>query len=96
MNEEIVHGTNIDYINLIGYVESNDMGNDIVENAIENWVDIESFLSYFAFQIFIDNRDWPGNNIKFWKPFNDENLIHVYYYKRILFNFMKTDSIVVF
>jgi len=67
LDEEIVHGTNTDYINLIGYVESNDMNDDIVENAIENWVDIESFLSYFAFQIFIDNRDWPGNNIKFWR-----------------------------
>lgn len=67
LDEEIVHGTNTDYINLIGYVESNNMNDDIVENAIENWIDIDSFLSYFAFQIFIDNRDWPGNNIKFWR-----------------------------
>ena len=39
----------------------------LVENALENWIDIESYMSYQAFQIFVDNRDWPGNNIKFWR-----------------------------
>ena len=24
-------------------------------------------MQYEAFQIFVDNRDWPGNNIKFWR-----------------------------
>jgi hypothetical protein len=43
------------------------MGDPIVQNALENWIDVESYMSYQAFQIFIDNRDWPGNNIKFWR-----------------------------
>lgn len=64
---EVVNGTRTDYLNLINYIESNDMNDEIVQNALENWIDIDSFLSYHAFQIFIDNRDWPGNNIKFWR-----------------------------
>ena len=64
---EIVNGTRTDYQNLIEYIESNNMNDVIVQNALENWIDIDSFLSYHAFQIFIDNRDWPGNNIKFWR-----------------------------
>ena len=29
-------------------------------------------MAYQSFQIFIDNRDWPGNNIKFWRDhYND-------------------------
>ena len=68
VNEEnIVHGTNIDYVNLLDYLDNQDMGDPIVQNALENWIDIESYMSYQAFQIFIDNRDWPGNNIKFWR-----------------------------
>ena len=68
VNEEnIVHGTNIDYVNLLDYLENQDMGDPIVQNALEQWIDIESYMSYQAFQIFIDNRDWPGNNIKFWR-----------------------------
>ena len=43
------------------------MNDPIVENALDNWIDIESYMSYQAFQIFVDNRDWPGNNIKFWR-----------------------------
>jgi len=68
VNEEnIVHGTNIDYVNLLDYLEGQNMGDPIVQNALEQWIDIESYMSYQAFQIFIDNRDWPGNNIKFWR-----------------------------
>ena len=68
VNEEnIVHGTNIDYVNLLDYLQNQDMGDLIVQNALKNWIDIESYMSYQAFQIFIDNRDWPGNNIKFWR-----------------------------
>ena len=68
INEEnIVHGTNADYQILMNYLETQEMNDPLVQNAIENWIDIESYMSYQAFQIFIDNRDWPGNNIKFWR-----------------------------
>ena len=66
-DENIVHGTNADYIELIDYLETQEMNDPIVENALDNWIDIESYMSYQAFQIFVDNRDWPGNNIKFWR-----------------------------
>ncbi len=63
----IIHGTNSDYINLLDYLETEDINNISVQNAIENWIDIESYFNYQVFQIYIDNRDWPGNNIKFWR-----------------------------
>jgi len=66
-NGEAIHGTNTDYLNLLDYIENNDMNDPLVQTALENWIDIESYMSYQAFQIFIDNRDWPGNNIKFWR-----------------------------
>jgi hypothetical protein len=64
---EAIHGTNTDYMNLLDYIENNDMNDPLVQTALENWIDIESYMSYQAFQIFIDNQDWPGNNIKFWR-----------------------------
>ena len=66
-DENIVHGTNSDYKILLDYLNDQDMAEPIVQNALENWIDIESYMSYQAFQIFVDNRDWPGNNIKFWR-----------------------------
>ena len=64
-DRNIINGTNMDYINLINYIESHEINDLLVQNAIANWIDIQSFLTYQAFQIYIDNRDWPGNNIKF-------------------------------
>src|SRR5690625_6473894 len=29
--------------------------------------DINSFADYYAAQIFYGNRDWPGNNIRYWR-----------------------------
>ena len=66
-DRNIVHGTNADYQILINYLDSQNMNDPIVSSALENWIDLESYMSYQAFQIFIDNRDWPGNNIKFWR-----------------------------
>ena len=66
-DENIVHGTNSDYKILLDYLNDQDMAEPIVQNALENWIDIESYMTYQAFQIFVDNRDWPGNNIKFWR-----------------------------
>lgn len=30
-------------------------------------VDIDNYMHYLAMQLFIDNRDWPGNNYKVWR-----------------------------
>ena len=29
---------------------------------------VSCFIDYNVAQIYFDNRDWPGNNIKFWRP----------------------------
>jgi hypothetical protein len=31
-------------------------------------MDINNFIDYYIAQIFFANTDWPGNNIKFWRP----------------------------
>ncbi|MCH5324808.1 MAG: CotH kinase family protein [Eubacterium sp.] len=35
-------------------------------------VDIDNYMHYLAMQLFIDNRDWPGNNYKAWRYVADE------------------------
>jgi hypothetical protein len=36
-------------------------------------VDIDNLMLYYAIQIYIDNRDWPGNNIRMWKYYADKD-----------------------
>lgn len=35
---------------------------------INRIVDINEFLNYFLAEIYVVNRDWPGGNIKAWRP----------------------------
>ncbi|MEM1095635.1 MAG: CotH kinase family protein [Bacteroidota bacterium] len=35
-------------------------------------IDIENFIDYQVAQNFFVNTDWPGNNIKFWRPQTDD------------------------
>ena len=35
-------------------------------------VDIDNLMMYYAIQIYIDNKDWPGNNFKAWRYYPSE------------------------
>ncbi|MDD6094163.1 MAG: chitobiase/beta-hexosaminidase C-terminal domain-containing protein, partial [Clostridia bacterium] len=35
--------------------------------ALEEKVSVEDLLSYFAFEIYCNNLDWPGNNVEIWR-----------------------------
>jgi len=65
---ELIHGDDSEYIELLNFLESNSfISNSTYESAADQ-IDIENFIIYNIAQIFFDNTDWPGNNIKYWKP----------------------------
>lgn len=68
---EVIHGSNEEYFELLNMINNEDLENDVVYDEIKSKIDIDNLLDYFATQIYIDNTDWPGNNIKFWKPKNN-------------------------
>ncbi|MCD4664817.1 MAG: CotH kinase family protein, partial [Bacteroidales bacterium] len=35
---------------------------------VKDWMDIENFVDYQIFEIFIGNQDWLSNNTRFWRP----------------------------
>lgn len=35
-------------------------------------VDLDNLMLYYAIQIYIDNKDWPGNNFKAWRYYPSE------------------------
>ncbi|MGH1434921.1 MAG: CotH kinase family protein [Lewinella sp.] len=68
----IVEGSNTDYLNLIAFVNNNDLSNDNLFAQVEEEVDIENYILYQLSQIYFDNTDWPGNNIKYWRSPNSK------------------------
>ena len=66
-NSEVVHGTNQDYLNLIDFITNNNLAIPSNYEYVKTQVDIDNFIIYNVIQIYGDNQDWPGNNIKYWK-----------------------------
>ena len=64
---EVVEGTNQEYNALINYISSTNLSVDANFDYVRERIDIPNYTMYQVAQIYINNQDWPGNNIKFWK-----------------------------
>lgn len=64
---EVISGTNEHYTKLIDMLRSSDVTDPSVYEAVEQAIDIDNFIDYQIAQIYFDNGDWPGNNIRFWR-----------------------------
>ena len=67
-NGWIIEGDNQHYNDLLQFISSRDMTRPENMAYVETQMEVDNYIDYQAFQIYIDNRDWPGNNIKFWRP----------------------------
>jgi hypothetical protein len=65
-NGEVVEGSNTSYNELIDYVTNNSLSVQSNYDYVASQVDIDNIITYQIAQIYFDNTDWPGNNIKFW------------------------------
>ena len=41
-----------------------DMTKDTNYEALNQWLDVDGYLSYMAYNIYLCNKDWPNNNIR--------------------------------
>ncbi|MEN8155614.1 MAG: CotH kinase family protein [Bacteroidota bacterium] len=64
----VIQGDNQHYVALLDFLNSNDVMNPQNYAWIKSQMDIQNFINYQLAQIYYDNRDWPGNNIKYWRP----------------------------
>lgn len=66
-NANILEGTNTDYLQLIEFIENNSLSDASAYQWVSERMDIENFMIYSIAQIYFNNTDWPGNNIKYWR-----------------------------
>ncbi len=63
----IQEGDTSDWQTLYDYMVSNSLATDAKYNYIKTRLDPDNFMDYFIANIFLDNSDWPGTNIVFWR-----------------------------
>jgi hypothetical protein len=60
------------YLNLINFVNENDLSSQEHYNYVLTQIDIESFTDYEITEIFAANTDWPGVNVMNWRTRTDD------------------------
>lgn len=61
------HGDASAFLALYDFVKNNDLSIKSNYEALCKQIDIQNFIDYQLFEIFIGNYDWPANNMKCWR-----------------------------
>ena len=66
-DNQVIHGDPAHYLDLLNFIEANDMTESENYSVVTSAMNVDNFIRYNITQIFVDNWDWPGNNIKYWR-----------------------------
>ncbi len=66
MDSEIIMGTNEDYLEILQFISVSNLNNEGNYKWLKDRIDIDNYIQYQLTQIYLNNTDWPGNNIKYW------------------------------
>ena len=59
---------------MINFINTHDMNTDESREFLKQHMELEEFFDYVIAQIYFANTDWPGNNIKYWRPRNSDGV----------------------
>lgn len=65
-------GTSNGYIDLINWLEKHSLDIEENYNYISSKIDIDNFINYMQIEMFANNWDWLGNNLKKWNCTNPQ------------------------
>ena len=64
---QVNHGSADSFNELINYIKTHDLTIKDNYDYVASQIDINNYIQYNTAQIYFDNSDWPGNNIKWWR-----------------------------
>lgn len=75
-NGEPIVGSGQHYSDMIDFVSNNNLATTSNYEYVKTLMDVDNFIKYELSQIYFNNQDWPGNNIKFWRSTNNGGKWH--------------------
>lgn len=60
-------GVNTDYLSLMDWMKNHDVTDVDNYYAVTEKIDVGNFINYILLELFVNNRDWPANNVKKWR-----------------------------
>ncbi len=61
-------GQSAHYDEMMSYLLSVDMTRPEVLDVVDTYMDVGAYIDYLIAEIYSANADWPGNNLKLWRP----------------------------
>ncbi len=66
-NGVVVEGDGDHYFNMIQYIGQNDLSDEEHYQEIITRMDPDNFMDYQIAHLFLQNMDWPGSNVQYWR-----------------------------
>lgn len=63
----VVCGTSTQFDSLFHWLETADLTDQENYNAFVSKIDLDNFIDYQILELFLENNDWPGNNVRCWQ-----------------------------
>ncbi len=64
----VMAGDDLHYESMMDYIAGADLSDPVDFAVLQGMMDTDDFLAYCALEVLFANYDWPGGNIKFWRP----------------------------
>jgi len=66
-NNDASAGSATDYKAMIEWLQSNELTSDANYQKIADQIDVDNYMNYMQAEMFVNNGDWPHNNMKKWR-----------------------------
>lgn len=60
-------GSSVEYQKLMDWLETHHLDDEENYNYVAAQIDVGNFMNYMHLETFVNNRDWPSNNLKKWR-----------------------------
>ncbi|HEX04214.1 MAG TPA: T9SS type A sorting domain-containing protein, partial [Bacteroidetes bacterium] len=64
----VILGDAVSYQAMLDYLDGTDLSVSENYEYLKTQMDVDNFMMYNVAEFYCVNRDWPGNNLKFWRP----------------------------
>lgn len=68
----IANGNNEDFVKMMRWFMRADLSDPNEYKQACQLIDVDCFIDYYCFQLFVANNDWPNNNMRCWQTHNDK------------------------
>ncbi len=61
------------FVSMINYASTHNLADSASYKIISDQMDIDEYIDYMITEIYVNNTDWPGNNLKYWRTINPQS-----------------------